>query len=48
VGKAVFLTSASVQEPLNPFDDDDRRLIKNCGIKGAKQQWELGPSPAET
>jgi hypothetical protein len=38
VGKSVFLTSASVQEPLKPFDDDDRRLIKNCGIKGAKQQ----------
>ena len=48
VGKAVFLTSASVQEPLKPFDDDDRRLIKNCGIKGAKHQWELGPSLAET
>ena len=41
-GKTVFLTNASVQQPLQPFDDDDdRRLIENCCIKEAKQQWDL-------
>jgi len=45
-GKTVFLTNASVQQPLKPFDDDDdRRLIENCCIKEAKQQWELGHPP---
>ena len=37
-GKTVFLTNASVQQPLHPFDDyDDRSLIENCCIKEAKQ-----------
>jgi hypothetical protein len=32
-GNTVFLTNASVQQPLRPFDDDDdRRLIENCHI----------------
>ena len=45
-GKTVFLTNASVAKPLQPFDDDDdRRLIENCGIKEATQQWELGHPP---
>jgi hypothetical protein len=45
-GKTVFLTNASVQQPLQPFDDyDDRSLIANCCIKEAKQQWELGHPP---
>ena len=33
-GKTVFLTNASVEQPLQPFDDyDDRSLIENCCIK---------------
>jgi hypothetical protein len=48
-GKTVFLTNASVQQPLHPFDDyDDRSLIENCCIKEAKQQWELGHPPQKT
>jgi hypothetical protein len=48
-GKTVFLTNASVQPPLTPFDDyDDRSLIENCCIKEAKQQWELGHPPQKT
>jgi|SRR5262252_1435923 len=48
-GKTVFLTNASVQHPLKPFDDyDDRSLIENCCIKEAKQQWELGHPPQKT
>jgi hypothetical protein len=48
-GKTVFLTNASVQQPLQPFDDyDDRSLIENCCIKEAKQQWELGHPPQKT
>jgi hypothetical protein len=43
----VFLTNASVQQPLKPFDDDDRSLIENCCIKAAKQPWELGHPPQE-
>jgi hypothetical protein len=45
-GKTVFLTNASVQQPRQPFDDDDdRRLIENCGMKEAKQPWELSHPP---
>jgi hypothetical protein len=48
-GKTVFLTNASVDKPLRPFDDDDdRRLIEHCCIKEAKQQWELGHPPQKT
>jgi Transposase DDE domain len=48
-GKTVFLTNASVQQPLQPFDDyDDRSLIENCCIKESKQQWELGHPPQKT
>jgi Transposase DDE domain len=48
-GKTVFLTNASVQQPLQPFDDyDDRSLIENCCIKEAKQQWALGHPPQKT
>jgi hypothetical protein len=48
-GKTVFLTKASVQQPLHPFDDyDDRSLIENCCIKEAKQQWDLGHPPQKT
>jgi Transposase DDE domain len=48
-GKTVFLTNASVQQPLQPFDDyDDRSLIENCCIKEAKQQWDLGHPPQKT
>jgi len=45
-GKTVFLTNAPVEKPLRVFDDDDdRRLIEHCGIKAAKQPWELGHPP---
>jgi hypothetical protein len=48
-GKTVFLTNASVEQPLRPFDDyDDRSLIENCCIKEAKQQWNLGHPPQKT
>jgi hypothetical protein len=48
-GKTVFLTHASVQQPLHPFDDDDdRSLIENCCIKEAKQQGNLGHPPQKT
>jgi hypothetical protein len=48
-GKTVFLTNAPVDKPLRPFDDDDdRSLIENCGIKAAKQQWDLGHPPQKT
>jgi hypothetical protein len=48
-GKTVFLTNASVDNPLQPFDDDDdRSLIENCCIKEAKQQWDLGHPPQKT
>ncbi len=48
-GKTVFLTNASVAQPLKPFDDyDDRSLIENCCMKAAKQQWDLGHPPQKT
>jgi Transposase DDE domain len=48
-GKTVFLTNASVANPLQPFDDyDDRSLIEHCCIKEAKQQWHLGHPPQKT
>jgi hypothetical protein len=48
-GKTVFLTNASVEKPLQPFDDyDDRSLIENCGIKESKQQWSLKHPPQKT
>jgi hypothetical protein len=48
-GKTVFLTNASVQQPLQPFDNyDDRSLIENCCIKEAKQQWDLKHPPQKT
>jgi hypothetical protein len=48
-GKTVFLTNASVDKPLQPFDDDDdRSLIENCYIKESKQQWSLKHPPQKT
>jgi hypothetical protein len=47
-GNTVFLTNASVEQPLRPFDDDDRSLIENCGSKEAKQPWNLGHPPQKT
>jgi hypothetical protein len=48
-GNTVFLTTASGQQPLQPFDDDaDRRLIEHCCIKERTPQWELGPPPQKT
>jgi Transposase DDE domain len=48
-GKTVFLTNASVEKPLQPFDDyDDRSLIENCCIKASKQQWSVKHPPQKT
>jgi hypothetical protein len=48
-GKTVFLTNASVEKPLQPFDDDDdRSLIENCCIKESKQPWSLKHPPKKT
>jgi Transposase DDE domain len=48
-GKTVFLTNATVDRPLQPFDDyDDRSLIENCYIKESKQQWSLKHPPQKT
>jgi Transposase DDE domain len=48
-GKTVFLTNAAVNQPLQPFDDDDdRSLIENCDIKESKQPWSLKPPPQNT
>jgi Transposase DDE domain len=48
-GKTVFLTNASVEKPLQPFDDyDNRSLIENCCIKESKQQWSLTHPPQKT
>jgi hypothetical protein len=48
-GNPVVLTNAPVQQPLQPFDDeDDRRLSENGCIKEAKQQWDLDHPPQKT
>ena len=48
-GTTVFRTNAPVDQPWQPFDDDDeRRLIEHCGIKEAKQPWDLGHPPQKT
>jgi hypothetical protein len=47
-GNTVFLTKAPVAQPLRPFDDDDdRRLMENCGSKEAKPPWALGHPPQQ-
>jgi hypothetical protein len=48
-GKTVLLTNASVQPPLQPFDDDDdRRLIDNGCSNEATQPWAVGHPPQNT
>jgi DDE family transposase len=48
-GNTVFLTNAPVDKPLQPFDDDDeRRLIENCGLKESKPQWSVKHPPQKT
>jgi hypothetical protein len=48
-GKTVFLTNASVEQLLRPFEDDDERsLIENCCIKESKQQWSVKHPPQKT
>jgi hypothetical protein len=44
----VFLTHASVQHPLQPCDDDDRRRIEPGCLTEAKPPWELGHPPQKT
>jgi hypothetical protein len=47
--QTVFLTNASVQQSLQPFDDDDERsLIENCCLKESQQQWSLRHPPQKT
>jgi hypothetical protein len=41
----VLLTTASVQQPLKPVDDDDRRLLAHGCSKAATPPWELGHPP---
>ena len=48
-GKTVFLTNAPVDNPLQPFDDDDdRRLIEYGCIKERTQEWSLKHPPQKT
>ena len=48
-GKTVFLTNASVDQPLQPFDDDDdRRLIEHGCIKESKPPWSVKHPPQKT
>jgi hypothetical protein len=47
-GNTVFLTNASVEQPLRPFDDDDRRLIEHCCIKESKPQRSLKHPPQKS
>jgi hypothetical protein len=48
-GKTVFLTHASVPQPLRPFDDDDdRRLSEHGCSKERTQPWSLKPPPQKT
>lgn len=45
----MFLTNASVTQPLQPFDEyDDRSLLGICCLKEAKQPWELAYPPQKT
>jgi hypothetical protein len=48
-GKRVFLTKASVEKPLQPFDAyDDRSLIETCCIKESQQPWSVKHPPQKT
>jgi hypothetical protein len=48
-GTTVFLTNASVDKPLQPFDDDDDRcLIEHGCIKESKQPWSVKQPPKKT
>jgi hypothetical protein len=44
----VFLTKASVPQPLPPFDDDDRSLMEHGGLKEIKQPWDVQHPPQKT
>ena len=47
-GNPVCLTKAPGAQPVPPGDDEaDRRRIDHCGLKEAKQPWELGPPPQQ-
>jgi hypothetical protein len=48
-GNTVFLTTASVAPPLQPFDaDDERRLIEHGCIKESKPPWSWKHPPQNT
>jgi hypothetical protein len=45
----VFLTNASVQQPVQLFDDDDdRSRMEHCCITEAQQPWDLKQPPQKT
>ena len=45
----MFLTTAPVEQPRQPFDDDDdRRLIEHCGIQERQPPWRVQPPPQNT
>jgi hypothetical protein len=47
-GNTVFLTTAPVAQPRQPFDDDDRRLIDTCGRQERQQPWRAQHPPQKT
>jgi hypothetical protein len=48
-GNTVFLTKASVQQPVQPFDeDDDRSLLEHGGLQEANQPWDVKHPPQKT
>lgn len=47
-GRTLFLTHAAVENPLPPFDDDDRRLLAPCSLKESTQPWSLQHPPQTT
>jgi hypothetical protein len=48
-GQTVFLTTAPVDKPLPPFDDDDdRSLLENCCLKESKPPWSVQQPPKKT
>jgi hypothetical protein len=48
-GNTVFLTNASVQNPLQVFGDDDaRRLMEHGCLEATKPPWGWGPPPQNT
>jgi hypothetical protein len=48
-GQTVFLTNAAVEQPLQPFDDDeDRRLLEHGSLTERTQPWRWQHPPQQT